>query len=81
MIVINVTELSTGKLIPAEVRQYVDKTKMMVLIKDFSTSKMNSVIFNWNTDKWVSTDSTFETDYIMPKVAPVTVRVPKKKSA
>ena len=81
MIVINVKELSTGKSIPAEVRQYSEKNQMLVLIKDFATAKMNSVLFNWSTDKWVSADSNYESDYIMPKAPDVTVRVPKKKTA
>ena len=82
MLVINVTEKSTGKSIPAEIRQYTPNDKMLALIKDFDTAKMIAIVFNWNAEiaTWISANSLYETTYTMPPTADVTVKVYKKKT-
>lgn len=69
-----------GKKHPAEVRGCVPEKDLVVMYRDYETTKLLSEVFGWQNGGWVS-KSGMTCDYAGGEVQTVTetlVRVPKK---
>jgi|LauGreDrversion4_2_1035121.scaffolds.fasta_scaffold157253_3 hypothetical protein len=63
MLTIEITESATGTKTVGELRKYTENTAMMVLVKDFLSAELQSVIFEWDGSKFVSLDGKYESDF------------------
>jgi hypothetical protein len=63
MIVAELTEVATGKTVYAEVRQFKKQETMLVLAKDFSTAKLQSIQLNWDGEVFKSPDNAYQTTF------------------
>lgn len=66
----------SGNKYPAEVRRCIANTELVVIYKDYETSKMLQKSFNWNQDRWESDDGF--TSELTESPSDVTLRVSKK---
>lgn len=81
MVIAELTEVSTGKKVFAEVRQYKKGQTMLVLAKDYATAKMIPVALKWDGTLFKSPDGVYETTFEWTEDVETPtklVRVPKK---
>jgi hypothetical protein len=63
MVVAELTEVATGNIVYAEVRQFKKQDTMLVLAKDFSTAKLQSIQLNWDGEVFKSPDNAYQTTF------------------
>lgn len=63
MVIAELTEVATGKIVFAEVRQFKKEKSMLVLTKDYETSKLQQVQLNWDGTMFKSTDNVYQTNF------------------
>jgi hypothetical protein len=63
MVIAELTEVATGKIVFAEVRQFKKEDSMLVLAKDFETAKLQQVALKWDGSKFTSLDNVYETTF------------------
>lgn len=76
--IIEIDEISTGNKVPAEVR-VVSDDRIMVMIRDYDTAKLQAVELLPKDGIWVSEDGKYQTDYEFDRSPRQRlIRVPKK---
>jgi len=63
MVIAELTEVATGTVVFAEVRQFKKEDSMLVLAKDFETAKLQQVALKWDGSKFKSSDNAYETAF------------------
>jgi hypothetical protein len=63
MVIAELNEVATGKIVFAEVRQFKKEDSMLVLAKDFETAKLQQVKLEWDGTKFKSLDNVYETNF------------------
>lgn len=63
MVIAELTEVATGKIVFAEVRQFKKEQSMLVLTKDYETAKLQQVQLNWDGTMFKSTDNVYQTNF------------------
>ena len=63
MVIAELTEVATGKIVFAEVRQFKKEDSMLVLAKDFETAKLQQISLKWDGSKFTSLDNVYETTF------------------
>jgi hypothetical protein len=63
MVIAELTEVATGKIVFAEVRQFKKEDSMLVLAKDFETAKLQPISLKWDGSKFTSLDNVYETTF------------------
>jgi hypothetical protein len=63
MVIAELTEVATGKIVFAEVRQFKKEDSLLVLTKDFETARLQQVKLNWDGAKFKSLDNAYETTF------------------
>jgi len=63
MLTVEITKVDDNTTTIGELRKYTENTAMLVLVKDFYTAELQSVIFEWDGQKFVSTDGKYESAF------------------
>jgi hypothetical protein len=63
MVIAELTEVATGTIVFAEVRQFKKEDSMLVLAKDFETARLQQVKLNWDGTKFKSLDNAYESTF------------------
>lgn len=63
MVIAELTEVATGKIVFAEVRQFKKEQSMLVLTKDYETAKLHQVQLKWDGTMFKSTDNVYQTNF------------------
>jgi hypothetical protein len=63
MVIAELTEVATGTIVFAEVRQFKKEDSILVLAKDFETAKLQQISLKWDGSKFTSLDNVYETTF------------------
>jgi hypothetical protein len=63
MILAELIEVATSKIINAEVRLFKKDESMTVLVKDYKTSTLNSILLNWDGEVFKSPDNKYQSSF------------------